>query len=116
MGKNDLRESKKEIPVYRVSSKATRLFFKVIKATSINSTGLSLRVTLIHHITWQNQHFGVGVSLIPHFFLLCWRAVRNFYLPNRLWLLLSNLPLQQNDKAQGVVISVVEDASCIGLA
>jgi len=36
MEKNDLRESKKEIPVYRVSSKATKLFFKVIKATSIN--------------------------------------------------------------------------------
>jgi len=37
MEKNDLRESKKEIPVYRVSSKATRLFFKVIKATSIKT-------------------------------------------------------------------------------
>ena len=38
MEKNDLRESKKEIPVYRVSSKATKLFFKVIKATSITHT------------------------------------------------------------------------------
>ena len=37
MEKNDLRESKKEIPVYRVSSKATKLFLKVIKATSINA-------------------------------------------------------------------------------
>ena len=35
MEKTDLRESKKEIPVYRVSSKATKLFLKVIKATSI---------------------------------------------------------------------------------
>ena len=39
-----------------------------------------------------------------HLVLFClvflrWRAVRNFYLLNRLWLLLSNLPLQQNDKA-----------------
>ena len=47
--------------------------------------------------------------------LISWRTVRNFYLPNRLWLLLSNLPLQQNDKAWGVVILVVEDASCVGL-
>ena len=30
--------------------------------------------------------------------LLSWQAVRDFYLPNRLRLLLSNLPLQQNDK------------------
>ena len=43
-------------------------------------------------------------------------AVRNFYLPNRLRLLLSNLPQQQNDEAQGVVILVVEDASRVGLA
>jgi len=42
MEKNDLRESKKEIPVYRVSSKATRLFFKVIKATSIKLGFISL--------------------------------------------------------------------------
>jgi len=41
MEKNDLRESKKEIPVYRVSSKATRLFFKVIKATSIKIKALT---------------------------------------------------------------------------
>ena len=53
---------------------------------------------------------------LPCLDLLSWRAVRNFYLPNRLRLLLSNLPLQQNDKAQGVVISVIEDASCVGLA
>ena len=48
--------------------------------------------------------------------LLSWRVVRNFYPLNRLRLLLSNFPLQQNDKAQGVVSLVVEDASCVGLA
>ena len=37
MEKKRSRESKEEIQVYRVSSKATKLFLKVIKATSINS-------------------------------------------------------------------------------
>ena len=36
MEKKRRRESKEEIQVYRVSSKATKLFLKVIKATSIN--------------------------------------------------------------------------------
>ena len=34
-GKKRSRESKEEIQVYRVSRKATKLFLKVIKATSI---------------------------------------------------------------------------------
>ena len=47
-------------------------------------------------------------------FLSC-RSVRNFYPPNRLWFI-ANFPLQQNNKAKGVVSSVAEDVSCIGLA
>ena len=75
------------------------------------------------------QSFGgerTSELLISHFFsagtscstvvldFLSWLAVRNFYPPNLLWLLLSNFPLQQNNKAQGVVISVVEDVSVWG--
>ena len=54
----------------------------------------------VHETNKQTKKQTNKACLYPCVALRCldfrsWRAVRNFYLPNRLWLLLSNLPLQQ---------------------